>query len=238
MIIRIAPLLDGTNGRGDCFVCQIMIALFFNRLDISELVVSPAYEPKGRLVSQRTKGFLRLGGKPLTFTGPRLRVVYGGCRWNRIVLSDDNPEFHDFIFRLSDLVKSIVWSDPEKYRHGSKSNNRFLLETNFFKVSGDPEQYPDEWRFKLDTRKEWKKNDETGKMEIEREWVVTELRDVEGNAVDPSSVQRNGHIVPIIQATYSRDNEKFGVVLTVLQGLYYPPEQTEEESWQMDLSEN
>jgi hypothetical protein len=135
------------------------------------------------------------------------------------------------------MVQSIIWGDPEKYRPGSKSNNRFLLETNFHKVSADPNQYPDEWRLKLDTRREWRREEESGKMVIHDEWVTAEIRDIEGQKIEPSVVQRNGYIVPVIQASYARDNEKFGLVLTMIQGLYTPPEDKEEEGWEMDFSE-
>lgn len=216
-----------------------MKATFFNRLDLSNLTFVPVYEPKDRSPTVLSRGSIRYQstGNPLTFTGPKLRVIYGGCRWNKIVFGDENGEFHDFIFNLSNMLKETIWANPEKYRRGSKNANRFTLEENFIKSSSDPMLYPDEFRCRLATLREWVKDaDDPSKVVLANESCATTFFTDDQTTVDPSEIQNGGEMYPVIQASYYRENEKFGLVFTVLQGHYFPPvkREVEKESWEID----
>ena len=235
------PNMDGTYG---------YTAEHFSKFDISRFttisVLAP-YEPKDRNI-QWVRGSIRYnnnngsGPRDLIVTGPKLKVCYGGCRWNRLVFAmngDINPDvkmFESWLSSLSSYVRDQIWSNPNKYKPGSITNQRFYFDEGLVKPSSDPIMYPDELQTRLSTKRV---PDVTGAIS---DIVDAEIFQESVNGpeyVAPEDITAGSHIIPIIKISYNRNIDKFGLVLTVLKAKYFPSEYIPRErisndSWTFD----
>lgn len=225
----------------------------FDEQRLSTLQVMAPYEPKGRIV-QWVRGNIRY--KPtangftrdLVVTGPRMRVCYGGCRYNRISFAllgaadAAGYAFERWIRNVGDAVKSIIWANPGKYKPGSVSNTRFVFDDGFIRPSNEPGVYPDELVTRLSVRRF---TDTEGAEGEYTEIVDTDITmdTADGQvAVDPKDVANGSTMIPIIKISFNRNQERFGLVLTVLKAKYFPNENAqgrmENASWTFDEMSN
>jgi len=244
-------LMDPTYG---------FVADHFTKLDetrLSQLVVLPPYEPKSDISLQWVRGSIRLpsiqlpgqqpgGYRDLVVTGPRMKVVYGGCRYNRMVLALPGaafPEVYAFERWLRSLmsnVKANIWSNPGKYRSGAATNARFTFDEGIIRASNDPAMYPDELVTRLSTKRITGLDLEEG---APTEYIDTEfIIDSDGGGVtniEPTDIVAGSTVIPIFKISYNRNIEKFGLVLTLLKAKVFPPEsmpygRIDNQSWAFD----
>jgi hypothetical protein len=237
-----------------------VVAEHFTKLDetrMSQLVVLPPYEPKTDISLQWVRGSIRLpsiqpsgqqsgGYRDLVVTGPRMKVVYGGCRYNRMVLAlpgaalPDVYAFELWLRSLMDTVKANIWANPSKYRSGASSNVRFTFDQGIIRPSSDPIMYPDELSTRLSTKKITNLDLEEG---APTEYIDTEfITDNENggvDSVDPTDIVASSTIIPIFRVSYNRNIERFGLVLTLLKAKVFPPEsmpygRIDNQSWAFD----
>lgn len=221
---------------------------------LSSLIVQPPYEPKDKLV-QWVRGYIRYnngdsyGPRDFVITGPRLRVVYGGCRWNRLVFAlptsvyttDDQEsfEFRQWVEKLGATIKAKVWNDPSKYRAGATSSNRFTFDDSFIKKSSDPSLYPDEMSTRISTCRLTSEVTPGEPNDVVDAEILEEgpngLRPME----DYTNITAGSYITPILRVSYNRFNDRFGIVFTVIKAKYEHvdnPNKTtrSNSSWQFD----
>ncbi len=220
---------------------------------LSSLIVQPPYEPKDKAV-QWVRGYIRynngdsFGPRDFVITGPRLRVVYGGCRWNRLVFAlptsgtstndQEAFEFRQWVEKLGAIIKGKVWSDPAKYRAGATSSNRFTFDDSFIKKSSDPSIYPDEMSTRISTCRltdapAGEPNDVVDAEILEE--GPTGLVPME----DITMINAGSYVTPIIRVSYNRFNDRFGMVFTVIKAKYEHVENPNKKmcsnaSWQFD----
>lgn len=212
---------------------------------LNDLLVVPPYENKDRALPW-VRGFIRIkqpSGPATDFvvTGPKLRVLYSGCRWNRVVFAVDTGDILEpWIRSVAHKVETIIWTSPELYKPGAKTSNRFMFDLDAIRPSSDPLLCPDELRMRLATyRKDSEENpDDQVDVVNAHLFMINEV----GQEVNiaPSDVQGGGYIVPIFRISYFRNIERFGLTLTLLKGMYIPPMNTptKNEDWVMDTSSN
>jgi len=223
-------------------------AHYFTRVDdvmLSRLAVMGPYENK-TAPSVWARGNIRIANyhgnghfEQFVITGPRMKILYGGCRWNKIVFAMDHNDpacidFVNWVGKVSDIVKTNIWSAPEKFKPGSKSNSRFVFENDIFKASSEPGIYSDEIRFRIASRR--------GAVEGTGETIdIPEVEfyklgyDFSREKVEPYEIRSGGSMIPMIKVSYFRNGDKFGLTLTVLKGLYSPPDINSPQSMELDL---
>lgn len=238
--------MDGSYG---------FVADHFTKLDaerMSQLVVLPPYEPKSDTTLQWVRGSIRLpsgggvgGYRDLVVTGPRMKVVYGGCRYNRMVLALPGAAFPDvyaferWIRGLMSTVKANIWANPGKYRQGAATAARFQFDEGVIRASTDPTIYPDELVTRLSTKRITTGDVEEGGP---TDYIDTEfITDTENGVsnIEPVDIVAGSTIIPIFKISYNRNIEKFGLVLTLLKAKVFPPEsmpygRIDNQSWAFD----
>lgn len=219
----------------------------FDEQRLSTLQVMAPYEPKGRVV-QWVRGNIRYKpsnasfSRDLVVTGPRMRVCYGGCRYNRISFAllgaADAPgyAFERWVRNLGDAVKALIWANPAKYKPGSLTASRFAFDDGFIRPSTEPGVYPDELVTRLSVRR-FAEGDEGEYTEIVDTDIVMDGPDGPVS-VDPKDVANGSTMIPIIKVSYNRNNERFGLVLTVLKAKYFPNDnaagRVDNSAWEFD----
>lgn len=208
-----------------------MLAPFYSSVSLDRLVVGKPREPRDKANGVWVHGNLNLVRpdgvtQELVVTGPRMRVVYSGCRWNRLVFaaSMEDSATRDFVTWMRTLANGVhdaIWLNPEKYRPGSKTNSRFTFDFDIAKPSSDPSLYPDEIRTRLATR--WTDNGGEDLVALPKS-VFHQTVDGEQVVVDPANIAAGSFIIPVIKLSYFRNGDRFGLVMTVLKGMYFPPE--------------
>lgn len=219
----------------------------YNRL--KNLVVVPPYERKDGTSSSMisyVRGSLKVyspnDGPPMgvpksfVFTGPRMRVSYGGCRWNRMVFSMNNgPECSDFeqwIENVNKLVKNAIFANPDKYKTGnSKTSLPFTFEDDIIKESSDPTLYPPELRTRLSVQSGTETSDA----------YLFRIEDGDHILVDPSEITAGSYVVPVIRLSYYRNSSsRFGLTLTVVKARVWlndlAANKINNEDWVMDTT--
>ena len=215
---------------------------------LSSLIVLPPWEPRDKSV-QWVRGFLRynngdaIGPRDFVVTGPRLRIVYGGCRWSRLVLAisnttnDESTRFRDWLLSVSQAIRDKIWSDPKKYRPGSVGANRFTFDEGFIKKSSDPALYPDELSTRLSTTRITNADTEEPCDLVDAQ-LFADGPDGPIIIEDLNTVTAGSYVTPIFRVSYNRFNDRFGLVLTVLRAKYEPSDKprskTENSAWVFD----
>jgi len=213
---------------------------------ISGLTVVPPYVQDKEKLSQWTRAYIKYKATPdsaprdLVITGPKLKVQFGGCKWNKIVFAvprDGELEFRDWIGKLAHKVKTTIFESPDKYKPGSKSSSRFTFEEDLIKPSSDPERYPDEL---LQCRLASVRRTMTGAERLENSELFDPTQDnneqvdadifsvVDGIKVkvDHKDVSARSWFTPVIRVAYYRHGDKFGLDFIVTKGLLVPNDTT------------
>jgi hypothetical protein len=225
---------------------EAVTAPYFTRVNedsLDRLAVMAPYDNKNA-PSVWARGNLRLcvpNGQyePFVVTGPRMRVLFGGCRWNKLVFAMDHNDpacvaFVDWIGKVSDRVKYNIWNVPDKFKPGSKTNARFVFENDIFKTSTEPGIYPDEIRTRIDSRRVVVEGaSET--VDVPQVDFYKMGYDYSREKVEAHEIRSGGFIIPLISIAYFRNGEKFGLSLTILKGLYQPPEIKNRQNMELDL---
>lgn len=195
--------------------------------DINRVMVIPPYEARdGSPSPQWVRGSLRVRDEAstspvlldFTVTGPRLRVCYSGCRWNRIVFAltgaanADVYSFERFLAKVSEHVKAQVWAQPGRYKPGAQTSTRFVMDDDYIKVASDPSMYPDELKSRLAVVRRADPSSETGYAED----ITTQFYRDGGEDVAPHDIKAGMVVIPIFRLSYYRNVERFGLVLTVV----------------------
>lgn len=216
----------------------------------SAMIVHPPYEPKA-MATQWAKGYMRLGSSEFVVTGPKMKVCFSGCRWNKLVFAlngaanEEVYAFEKWLSTVHDIFREIVSASPEKYKPGAKTSTRFLFDNDYMKASSDPAMYPDELRTRLSIHRQMVVDSSTSKDDPDFIDIVdTHLFCVSDSSiaipVDPSEIMAGMEIIPIIRLSYYRNIERFGLVLTVLKGQVFEGDQKTDRptnsDWEFDYS--
>lgn len=235
------------------------IAPYYKKFDAdfirSALVVSPPYDAKNSANQQWVKGSLRYmdesfpyyKNRELVVTGPKMRLCYNGCKWNKITMAmigaadSHTYQFQKWIDGLASEVKTRIWANPEMYKPGVKTCSRFMFEDDTIKPSSDPAMYPDELRCKLSTKRVI--TDQTGAFdEVPDVNLFTLGEDGSEEIVNPEDLYAGWEIVPILKFSYFRNVERFGLSVTVLSGRVIQTERVQSrpnnDEWSIDYQES
>lgn len=208
-----------------------------SRLD--RLQVMPPYERDDRK-SQWVRGSIRSRGndgilRDLVVTGPKMRITYGGCKWNRIVFTmngQEDPhvyEFERWVDSVQDKLNKKVCLEPAKYKPGAVNASRFSFDSAV-KPSSDPSMYPDELRCRLSTRPSTSADEDDA--------IDSEFVDPFRDPINPADITPGSYMIPIVKISYNRNIEKFGLVLTILKGIVFMADKQiykiENKDWEID----
>lgn len=227
------------------------IAEYFAKFDdkrIDDLIVGAPYDQGKEKLTQWVRGTIRVKSttdselRDLVITGPKLKVCFGGCKWNKVVFAmpkheeESDPKVKEFklwLNKIATKVKNTIWDSPENYKPGSKTNSRFTFD-DITKPSSDPDKYPDELHCRLSTIRrrmtdaERNENDVLFDPTADHNEIVDAdlfgLNDGVKVVVEPSSVTPRSYMIPVIRFAYSRQGDKFGLVLTITKAMYFPSE--------------
>lgn len=208
---------------------QAMFYKYWDQAKINMLRVLPPYEPKDR-VMQWVRGSIRYltddnDSRELVVTGPKLRVCYGGCNWNRIVfaMNDHDEDIYDFqqwLYMVADHVKREIFNNPGKFKNGATSSVRFSFDEEFIKPPNDPSRYPSELRCRLSTRREYCNQDSDGlTTDVVDADLYTRLENGTYESIDHRQITAGSYIIPVLKFSYYRNGERFGMSITVLKGV-------------------
>lgn len=247
------------------------VAEYFKKFDdnrINELVVDPPYDAGKEKLNQWVRGSIKFRSgpdafpQPLVITGPKLRICFGGCKWNKMVFAipkgedEQDPavrEFHTWLQKVATKVKATIMESPEKYKPGSKSAARFQFEDDIVKPSSDPDKYPDELRCRLSTiRREMtdtERNQHNDAMfdptADHVEFVDADIFTVSDGAklaVDPATVTSRSSLIPVVRLAYYRHGDKFGLDFIITKGQYFPNDSYQSKvlnsEWVLDVPES
>jgi len=219
----------------------------YDKQKLGQLQVQAPYEPPGRNATW-VRGSIRVKPDPSSYprdfviTGPKMQVCYGGCRWNRLVLAlpgaanENVYMFEKWLRSVGDSVKTAIWTNPGKYKPGAATNTRFVFDDNFIRPSSDPAMYPDELLTKLSVRRVTPQANEDEPEEVVDAELFADGPD--GPVpVDPQDITNGSYVIPIFKISYFRNNERFGLTLTVLKAKIFLNEGTrkiENGSWVFD----
>jgi hypothetical protein len=196
----------------------------FDYVAIEALRVLPPLEPKDKSINW-ARGSIRDGDfNELLVTGPRLPVLFSGCRYNNIVFSirgpgEDEPSyaFETFLHKVLSHVESTVSASVEKFKPGLKNAALLQFDRDFIRPSSYSSDMPNELRVKLAVKRG--ETDEHGEVV---DMIETSFVDEHGNSIDPNDISSGSEIVPIMKIGYYRNGNKFGLNMTMLKGLVYP----------------
>lgn len=195
----------------------------YDYLAIETLRVLPPLEPRDKSIVWARGSIRDREFNELIVTGPRLPVLFSG-RYNNVVFSirgpgSDDPSYawETFLHKVLSHVENVVTATPDKFKPGLKNAALLQFDRDFIRPSSYSAELPNEFRVKLSIKKD--QVDENGEVV---DVVDTQFVDEEGNTVDYADVESGSEMVPIIRIGYYRNNNKFGLNLTLLKGLVYP----------------
>jgi hypothetical protein len=195
----------------------------FDYAAIEALQVLPPLESKDKTITWARGSIRDKDFNELLVTGPRLPVLFSGCRFNNLVFSLRGPEdepgyaFEAFLHKVLSHVESSVSSSLEKFRPGLKNPSLLQIDRDFIRPSSYSVDMPNELRVKLAVKRG--EADENGEIvDMIESIFVTE----DGTSIDPQDIRAGSEIVPIVRIGYYRNGNKFGLNLTLLKGLVYP----------------
>ena len=200
-----------------------MKATHFSNVLLENLRVLPPLEPKDKAINWSRGSIRDRDFNELIVTGPRLPVLFSGCRYNNIVFSMRGPEdepgyaFECFLHKLLSVVEDTVSATPDKFKPGVKNAALLHFDRDFIRPSSYSPDLPNEMRVKLAIKR----------GEVNEHGEVVDLIDSVfvdqyGEQVDPGDIHAGSEITPIIRISYYRNANKFGLNLTLLKGLVQP----------------
>jgi hypothetical protein len=195
----------------------------FDYAAIEALQVLPPLESKDKTITWARGSIRDSEFNELLITGPRIPVLFSGCRFNNLVFSIRGPEdetayaFECFLNKVLSHVESTVSASVERFKPGLKNPSLLQFDRDFIRPSSYSVDMPNELRVKLAVKRQ--QVDEHGEVVDMIESVfVTEG----GDSIDPQDIRAGSDIIPIIRISYYRNGNKFGLNLTLLKGLVYP----------------
>lgn len=196
----------------------------FDYAAIQELRVHPPLEPKDKAVAWARGSIRDKDFNELVLTGPRLPVIFSGCRFNNVVFAIRGPgedeasfAFENFLHKVLSHVEEVVCANVETFKPGLKNAALLQFDRDFIRPSAYSADQPNELRVKLSVKRD--QVDEQGQIV---DVIDTVFIDPEGARVDPEDIASGSEIVPIMRVSYYRNSNKFGLNLTLLKGLVYP----------------
>jgi hypothetical protein len=159
----------------------------------------------------------------LIVTGPRLPLVFSGCRFNNLVFAMKGPidepaqAFEDFLHRVLSMVETAVDKDPTKFMGPIKNRNILVFDRDFVRPSTYSADEPNEFKVRLAVKRN--QLDDNGEVV---DVVDAEFVDGDGNKMNPEDLRKGDEIMPIMRVGYHRNGNKFGLTFTLLRGKVYP----------------
>lgn len=196
----------------------------FDYVAIEALRVLPPIEPKDKSITWARGSIRDADFNELIVTGPRLPVIFSGCRYNNVVFAirgpgadDPSYSFEAFLHRVLSHVENSVGGSVEKFKPGLKNAALLQFDRDFIRPSSYSADSPNELRVKLAVKRG--AIDEHGEIV---DMIETIFLDQEGGAVDPENISAGSEILPIMKIGYYRNGNKFGLNLIMLKGIVYP----------------
>lgn len=195
----------------------------FDYVAIEALRVLPPLESKDKTITWARGSIRDNDFNELVVTGPRMPVLFSGCRYNNVVFSVRGPTdepthaFEAFLHKVLSHVESSVSSSLDKFRPGLKNAALLQFDRDFIRPSSYSAESPNELRVKVLIKRG--EVDEHGEV---LDMIATPFEDENGNSVDPDSISAGSEIIPIIRIGYYRNGNKFGLNMTMLKGLVFP----------------
>jgi hypothetical protein len=226
-------------------------ATYFSRItedDLRALTVVPPYEPRSGSLSQWVRGAIKIGNTYNDFvvTGPMMRVCYGQCRYNKLVMTEDDTAidafrgFLDLLKAVEDVVCSTIWSLPERYKPNAKTNTRFLFDPTVCMTDAIGHMR-EEIRCRLSSHRlntltaEELEDGQQFITQVDTDFFVIE--NGQQRQIAPEDIQHGWKVIPILKFSYYRNVERFGLVLTVLRAHVIPTDEKTaipNKAWAMD----
>jgi hypothetical protein len=218
------------------------------------LVVLPPY--KDDISRQWVRGYLKLknnlsptGVQDFILTGPKLRVTYGGCSWNKIIfnMDDEVADFRAFLNQTSSIVRNHIKSAPGKYKPGALTDSRFSWDDSMLiKQSREPDKYPDELRCRLSTFRDMiaassdDGNNDSKNIDIVDTYLFKKADDSTVFPLAPDEVAAGDNVIPVFRVSYGRNVDRFFLILTLLKAQVIPNEKPvykkiSNDEWEMDI---
>lgn len=194
----------------------------FDYVAIEALRVLPPLESKDKTITWARGSIRDNDFNELIVTGPRMPVLFSGCRYNNVVFSVRGPTdepthaFEAFLHKVLSHVETSVSSSLDKFRPGLKNAALLQFDRDFIRPSSYSAESPNELRVKLAIKRG--EVDEHGEVV---DMIDTPFVDDSGNSVDPEDITSGSEIVPIVRIGYYRNGNKFGLNMTMLKGLVY-----------------
>lgn len=206
-----------------------MQAPAFNTINPStDLVFSPPYLPQSLPRTVKARGSVRLAStnRDVVVTGPEMKVLFGGCKYDSLVM-DPDISLETWLGQVHDALERAVKADPLKFK--CTPGREPVFEFSAIQASTNAELYSDKLWMRLATIR-------TG-SDINDQKVVAVFVDKDNKTVEPANIQRNGKIVPIFKVNYYRGyQDVYSVTLTLVKALYEaPPDSTiDNMEWEFD----
>lgn len=195
----------------------------FDYQAIEALRVLPPLEPKDKSISWARGSIRDTDFNELLVTGPRLPVLFSGCRFNSIVFSIRGPSidepsyaFEAFLHKILSHVENTVTANMEKFKPGLKNAALLQFDRDFIRPSSYGTDLPNEFRVRLAVKHGGMlENGEVGDV------IETVFVDEDGNTVDPDALTSGAELIPIFRVGYYRNANKFGLNITMLKAVVY-----------------
>ena len=194
-----------------------------NSVRMEMLNFLPPYELQLR-TSGWYRGIIRHGvygsGETQDFviTGPKMRILFDGCKWNRICFAmtpeTSVKEFSDWIDDLETTMESVILQNPLRFKVNPAQGPVKIDKLS--RVSHDP-AYSNSMRCWLSVSYESAPN----QMDVDAQQAVVNaslfLRE-SGEAIEPYEIKGGWSMIPIFKISYQKQGNTFGLILTVLKG--------------------
>lgn len=191
---------------------------------IEALRVLPPLEPKDKAISWSRGSIRDSDFNELLVTGPRLPVLFSGCRFNSIVFSIRGPgvdepsyAFEAFLHKILSHVEACVTGNVEKFKPGLKNAALLQFDRDFIRPSSYGSDLPNEFRVRLAVKHGGvMENGEIGDI------IETVFVGEDGSPMDPDAIRSGDEVVPIFRIGYYRNANKFGLNITMLKAVVFP----------------
>lgn len=195
----------------------------------TDLTFCPPYLPPNLPRNVKARGTVKLSStnREAVFTGPEVKVLFSGCKYDSLVVEDGDHLFREWMQTVHNSLEEIINLDPAFFKCSNTRPPSF--ENVIMQPSLNPSLYGDKIVFRLATQR-------TG-PDINDQKVVAAFVDKDGNDVPPASIKRGGLVVPIIKLCYYKGfMDTYSLQMFVLKGLYTPPTDTsiDNRDWQFD----
>lgn len=195
----------------------------FDHAAIDALRVLPPLESKDKTISWARGSIRDSDFSELIVTGPRLPVLFSGCRYNNVVFSMRGPgqddaayAYESFLHKVLSRVEAVIQAAPDKFKPGVKNAALLQFDRDFVRPSSYSPDLPNEMRVKLAVKRD--QVDEHGEIV---DMIDSVFVDERGQPVEPGDITAGSEIIPIMRVSYYRNANKFGLNLTLLKGLVY-----------------